>query len=220
MRTCFIIKVANKDEVDIEAVLGVDSAKIRHRRTGGILVLNKGRFLTMHMDAIQQIHDSVSKKYGLASVKFTDKKVAIEKTIALLFKTVGSLPSLGEKIRHVIPKPKRKFYVRRKTGINLPPKDFIKNPRAGTSREKVLRLLLRDQGASLDDLVECTNSNANNVRVILHDISRRCGYGVRTENPGALCRYYAYLGAYDPPEVKHQGSKFKPKALIKLERNR
>lgn len=200
-KVCYIVRKANKNECRIDAVVGVEAAK-KEAKKGGILVTNADRLLRMNGTTVVEIYNAVSRKYGLPEIKrFETKAVGAKRTLKLLDQTVGKSARLGspaKKIRHssgpvTVLDGNREIYGRNARGINLEPKPVIKEPGEQSKRAAVLALILREDGATHEELARIVGHGRNHVRVFLHDLNRRCGYGIKTvETEDANNRYLAY----------------------------
>lgn len=204
-KVCYIIHKANKNEVKIDAVVGVEAAKER-AKNGGILVTGADRLQRMNGTTVVAIYNAVSREFGLPEIKrFETKAVGAKRTLKLLDQTFGKRAKVTgtktpKKIRHssgpvTVFDGDREIYGRNARGINLEPKPVIKEPGEASKRAAVLALILREDGATHEELARIVGHGRNHVRVFLHDLNRRCGYGIQTvEVEDANNRYIGYAG--------------------------
>lgn len=206
-KTCYLIHKANQDEINIEAVVGVEAAKRKAARMiHAILVTGADRLHEMNNAALLQIFNVVSAANDLPTTKrFESKKIGAKRTLALLDQTYGAkvAPYVPEPvmIRHTRKGPvivfdqDKQVYGRNARGINLDPTGFIKEPRDTSKRAAVLNAIMQEGGATHAELSAIVGNGRNHVRVFLHDLNRRCGYGIKTTGTqDANNRYIGYTG--------------------------
>lgn len=204
-KVCYIVHKANKNEVKIDAVVGVEAAK-KEAKKGGILITGVDRLLRMNGSTVVEIYNAVSREFALPEIKrFETKAIGAKRTLKLLDQTFGKRAKITgtktpKKIRHgsgptVVFDGDRAIYGRNARGINLEPKPVIKEPGETSKRAAVLALILREEGATHEELARIVGRGRNHVRVFLHDLNRRCGYGIKTvATEDANNRYIGYMG--------------------------
>lgn len=210
MKTAYIIYKKDKHTTAIEAVVGVEQARAKSEKNRGILVTHWKRLEKMNNNTIMAIYNTIADQFNFPPItrRFETKTIGAKRTFKALEDYYGVQARLHAqsftKITHTPSSAVKKvkgdngqmINAYRSTGINLPPRGYTKTPRAGNKADTVLRLLLRPNGATLNELAEKSGLSRHEVRVYLHYVNKYLGYGVETieYQPGDN-RFRAYKGA-------------------------